>query len=246
MNPDTFVVDKLAQELLSYCSQFNIDITPEVASLCIEHFFMVIEVNQTTNLTRITDEHSGLILHILDSLLLLPFVEMAPQGMLLDIGTGAGYPGIPLLLATRRPGMLLDSVTKKVAAVDQFVRELGLTEVYTSNERVEIYAKETQASCSCVVARAVAPLSVLIEYASPLLCQNGLLVVTKGAPSSEEIDAGLYAAQLCGFDFCDSHQYQLPDNLGERMILCFKKVRDSKLGLPRNVGVAKKHPLGYR
>ena len=75
MNVDATVIDELTEELLSYCSGFHLEISSDVAQRCIEHFFMVVEVNQTMNLTRITDEHSGLILHILDSLLLLPYVK---------------------------------------------------------------------------------------------------------------------------------------------------------------------------
>lgn len=245
MNVDPTVIDELTEELLSYCSGFHLEISRDVAKRCIEHFFMVVEVNRTMNLTRITDEHSGLILHILDSLLLLPYVNDAPEGVLLDIGTGAGYPGIPLLLATNRAGVLLDSVAKKVKAVDTFLVKLDIPCVVTSHERVEVYARDHRASCACVVARAVAPLSVLLEYAAPLLCLDGRLVVTKGVPSPEELSAGLHAAKLCGFEFEDSLHIELPDNLGERTILTFVKKREAKLGLPRKVGVAKKQPLGY-
>ena len=245
MNLSNEVLDELAKELIAYCNEYHLEVSSDVAHRCVEHFFMVVEVNQTMNLTRITDEHSGLILHILDSLLLLPFVNNAPEGTLLDIGTGAGYHGITLLLATKRPGVLLDSVAKKIRAVDSFLQNLNITHVQTSHERVEAFARDHRASCACVVARAVAPLSVLVEYASPLLCMDGRLVVTKGVPSSEELSAGLRAAKLCGFEFEDSLHIELPDGLGERTILSFVKKNEAKLGLPRKIGVAKKQPLGY-
>lgn len=237
-------VDELLAELRSYCDAYELDVDRELARRCVEHFLLVVETNKTMNLTRITNEHDGLILHILDSLLLLPEVRSTPYGTLLDIGTGAGYPGIPLSLATGRPSVLIDSVAKKVKAVAGFIDELQIADAQVSSERVETYAREHRASCTCVVARAVAGLPVLIEYASPLLAQGGSLVVTKGVPSDEEISAGLHAASLCGFEFGTVRHLTLPDDLGERTILRFDKLHEAKLGLPRKVGVAKKHPLG--
>lgn len=237
-------VDELVDQLCSYCDAYELDVDRELARRCIEHFLLVVETNKTINLTRITNDHDGLILHILDSLLLLPEVRSTPYGMLLDIGTGAGYPGIPLTLATGRPAVLIDSVAKKVKAVAGFIDELQITDAGVSFERVETYAREHRGSCTCVVARAVAALSVLIEYASPLLVQGGSLVVTKGVPSDEEISTGLHAASLCGFEFGTVRRVALPDNLGERTVLRFDKLHEAKLGLPRKVGVAKKHPLG--
>ena len=242
---ETTQVEGLTHELLGYCRDYALTIDEGCARACVEHFLMVIEANKTMNLTRITDEHDGLVLHILDSLLLCPEVDTAPAGALLDIGTGAGYPGIPLALATDRPAVLLDSVGKKVRAVAGFAEELYLDTVTTSSERVEVYAKDNREAFACVVARAVAPLAVLIEYAAPLLERSGSLVVTKGVPAQEEVDAGLKAAQLCGFTFAASRTYELPRGLGTRTLLRFIKTNEPKLGLPRKVGVAKKQPLGY-
>lgn len=237
-------VDELVEKLCAYCDAYELDVDEEATRRCVEHFMLVVETNKVMNLTRITNEHDGLVLHILDSLLLLPEVRSTPYGTLLDIGTGAGYPGIPLTLATGRPSVLIDSVAKKVKAVAGFIDELQITDADVSSERVETYAREHRASCTCVVARAVAALPVLIEYASPLLAQGGSLVVTKGVPSDEEVSSGLHTASLCGFEFGSVRHVTLPDGLGDRTILRFDKLHDAKLGLPRKVGVAKKHPLG--
>ena len=243
MNEETAHADALLCELEVLIDDCGLDIDHDAVRGCIEHFLLVLEANRTINLTRITDVHEGLVLHILDSLLLTPFVESTPWGTLLDMGTGAGYPGVPLALATKRPIVLLDSVTKKITAVESFCQKLGIDGASCSNERVEQYAKEHRESCTCVVARAMASLPVLIEYASPLLSIGGSLIATKGAPESSEIDSGLKAARICGFEFETSQRITLPRGLGERTILQFKKTKPASIGLPRKVGVAKKTPL---
>ena len=243
MDEQTFDTNGLMEELESLLDSCDVSIADDAIRGCIEHFRLVLEVNQSINLTRITDIHDGLVLHILDSLLLTPFVESTPWGTMLDMGTGAGYPGVPLALATKRPIVLLDSVTKKINAVQSFCQELEIDNASCSNERVEQYAKEHRESCTCVVARAMASLPVLIEYASPLLSIGGSLVATKGTPDPQEIDSGLKAAHICGFEFETSQHIALPGGLGERTILQIKKTKNTSLGLPRKVGVAKKNPL---
>lgn len=235
--------DALLNEIETLIDDCGLAIDREAVRGCVEHFLLVLEANQSINLTRITDVHEGLVLHIIDSLLLTPSVESTPWGTLLDMGTGAGYPGIPLALTTKRPVVLLDSVTKKINAVEMFCKKLGIEGASFSNERVEQYAKEHRESCTCVVARAMASLPVLLEYASPLLSYGGSLIVSKGKPDSQEIDSGLKAARICGFEFEDSQHFSLPYELGERTILQFKKTGRAKIGLPRKIGAAKKNPL---
>lgn len=243
MSEETYNADALLDELEALIEDCGLAVDHEAIRGCVEHFLLVLEANRSMNLTRITDVHEGLVLHILDSLLLTPSVESTPWGTLLDMGTGAGYPGIPLALTTKRPVVLLDSVTKKINAVEMFCKKLGIEGASFSNERVEQYAKEHRESCTCVVARAMASLPVLVEYASPLLSLGGSLIVTKGMPDDQEIDSGLKAARICGFEFENSQHFSLPHGLGERTILQFKKTRTAAIGLPRKIGVAKKNPL---
>ncbi len=230
-------------ELSGYCKQYDIDISPDSLNGCLQHLDYMLGLNEKVNLTSITDPHDALILHVLDSLLLLPWLNDAPPETFLDLGTGGGFPGIPLALASRRHAVLLDSVKKKVAAVQSVIESLGLCDVQAVHDRVENYARDHRSSCAAVVARAVAPLPILIEYASPLLIDNGTLIVTKGIPSKEEIDSGERAAALCGM-VCEFVTHtDLPHHMGARSIILYKKVMEPKIRLPRAVGIARKRPL---
>lgn len=232
-------VDKLS----SLCQQYGLAYDDDVYLKCLKHLNLVIEANQSINLTRITDYDEAIVLHILDSLLLAPYVDKAPGESLLDFGTGAGFPGLPLAVATQRYTILLDSVGKKVKAVSRFIDELCLSNVSAYHIRVEDYAVDHRSSVSCVVARAVAELPVLIEYAAPLLSQGGYLVLSKGNPTSVELDRGLIAAKMCGFHLIENDSLDLPFDLGHRSILVYEKSSKPSVKLPRKAGTAKKSPL---
>lgn len=223
--------------------QLTSKVTPDELELCVGHLEYVLKANESINLTRIIDPHEAAILHIYDSLVLLPYVDSAPKGKLLDIGTGAGFPGLPLAITSNRPSVLMDSVGKKVKVVEACASQLGLERVETVHERVESYALSHRGEFSVVVARAVAHLSTLVEYASPLLKKNGLLIVSKGVPAADEVSDGTYAAQVCGFDAPMRYDLSLPGKRGARAIFVFKKSHKPSMKLPRAVGMAKKHPI---
>lgn len=236
-------IEYYLDKLRSYARALDLEVSDDQLLLCIHHLFLVIETNKRFNLTRILNIDDALVLHILDSLSFAPYVENAPLGELLDIGTGAGFPAVPLAITTGRVTVALDSVGKKVDAVASFASELGLSNLHAVHERVESFALDNHGRFSCVVSRAVASLPVLIEYAAPLLCDHGLLVVSKGKPSRDEINSGLQAAHICGFQYSDSYQFDLPDDLGHRNILIFQINRSPYIKLPRAIGLARKKPL---
>lgn len=235
-------IDKLTDELQEIVGMYQIDVTRDQLIRCVEHLCYVEQVNRYINLTRISDMEDALVLHILDSLLFLPYLGEEP-GSFLDIGTGAGYPGIPLALCSSLTGVLLDSVGKKIRAVQAFSSELNLPSVLCVHDRVEDYARSHRDSFTYVVARAVAPISVLIEYAAPLLCKMGSLVISKGQLTQDELDIGLRTARLCGFELVEHDTRELPRDMGHRELLVFKKIRPSSVKLPRATGLARKQPL---
>lgn len=238
-------LDERLGELSDMLSSYGIETDDRQRRLLLKHLGLVMEKNRVLNLTRIADWYSGMVLHILDSLLLVPACNKARQGAFLDMGTGAGYPGIPLGIVTGRRGLLVDSVGKKVDAVAEFVDELGLEDqLVCQHMRVEDLARERRSSFSVVVARAVAQTNVLIEYATPLLSANGRLVLTKGKLSEEEFTAGTAAADICGLKCVSRETRELPESMGHREIVVFEKVSSPHLRLPRKAGEAKRHPLG--
>ena len=126
------------------------------------HLELVIEANKTTNITRISSWKDGMVLHVQDSLLGLDALNACPEGRYADIGTGAGYPGIPLAIEAGRPTLLVDSVQKKVQILDGFIEELGLDNVSTYAGRIEDLGREQAGQFAAISARALSKLSVLL------------------------------------------------------------------------------------
>lgn len=236
-------MNDLSDLLASYCSDYGLPLNTDQQTLCLKHLNLVIQKNKVMNLTRIVDPSDAVALHILDSLLLLPYLDLAPKGAFLDMGTGAGFPGIPLAIASGRPVVMIDSVGKKVAAVNKFISELGLSNCDAIHDRLEVAAANHRSSFAAVTARALAPLPVLFEYATPFLAQNGLFIVTKGNPDDSELASGAKAARICGLSLVDSKACELPASLGHRQLYVYKKVSEPSISLPRVNGLARKNPL---
>lgn len=213
----------------------------------VRHLELVIERNKTLNLTRITGWDEAVVLHILDSLLLQEAFSKAPAGAFVDIGTGAGFPGIPLAIVTGRKGTLVDSVAKKAAAVQEFVNELQMSDrLRVESKRIEVLGNEERGRYTVVTARAVAQTATLVEYAAPLLRKGGHLVVAKARPSDAELAAANKAAETCGLRFVERSAYELPKSFGHREVLSFCKVGNPRVRLPRAVGMAQHHPFGVK
>lgn len=207
----------------------------------------VLEANKITNVTRITDADAARILHIEDSLVGLPEVQDAPEGLLGDLGSGGGFPGVPLALATGRPTVLVDSVGKKMALVRSLLEEMGLDEqIETSSERIEDLGRFRSGEFSVVTARALSKLVSLLELAAPLLKMGGRLVCYKAKVSEEELDDALRIEELVGMKLVSRRETVLSDGETTRTILVFEKVSRPKLKLPRRVGLAQKQPLKPR
>lgn len=243
--------DSLSKELLELVAAdedlSKLALSPEMADLLVHHLDLVIEKNRVMNITRITSEHEALVLHIIDSILLIAHDPrlLDPGSKLMDVGTGAGYPGIPLSVVSGCEAMLVDSVGKKVAAAQRFVDDLGLAAQITClHARVEEVPVICPSRFDVVVARAVAQTNVLIEYAAPCLRKNGTLLVGKGNPSEDELHAALAAARICGLKESGRFEYELPRGLGHRTILCYRKAGSPRIKLPRQIGMAKRAPLG--
>lgn len=242
IDPDSDLVCQLVGKLSSYLPSFGLSIDEDRLRLCVLHLLYVEQVNHYINLTRITNLDDALVLHILDSLLFLSFIPK-DSNHLLDMGSGPGFPGLPLHVCSGVSTTLLDSVSKKMNAVSTIAGALGVSNLACVSDRLETYAKEKAGQFDIVTARALASLPVLVEYARPLLKMGGTLVVSKGLPDESEISSGLRAAQICGFELADKQEFDLPDCLGHRVIFSFKVVSSSKVKLPRQNGLARKNPL---
>ncbi len=237
-----------AQKLAQLLEPYGIETDDGQRRLLLTHLDLVVEKNRVMNLTRIVDPDDAIVRHVVDSLLLLPsfgeFQGQAGQTSFVDIGTGAGFPGIPLGIMTEYHGVLIDSVAKKVTAVNEFIDELGLSNRLTAQAiRAEELAKKQKSSFDLVTARAVADLGILVEYASPLLKMGGRLVVSKARITDDEIERGIKTSALVGMKHVSRETYELPNDEGHREVLVFVREGSCKVKLPRQVGMAKHKPL---
>lgn len=235
------------QNLIELVRPYGIALEEVEARKLLHHLFLLQEKNKQINLTRIVAVDEALSLHILDSLLFLFCLkskELSESDLYIDLGTGGGYPGIPLSIMLPCKALLVDSVAKKARAVDEFINSLGLSgRVSTSSLRAEELAKELPSSGCLITARAVAGLSTLIEYASPLLKQGGWFIASKGRIEDDELFHASRAARLCGMRSVSRETFDLPFEQGHREIFVYEKIEEPKMILPRKVGMAKHNPL---
>lgn len=219
----------------------------QTMSLMQRYLDSILEANKVTNLTRITDGEQARLLHIEDSLVGLPEVNEAPTGLYGDLGSGGGFPGVPLALATGRKTLLVDSVKKKMAIVQSALDDLSLSEqISTSSERIEDLPLEYKEKFAVLTARALSKLVSLIELASPLLKKSGRLVCYKAQLSSEELEEALAVQDLVGMKMISQREICLSDGETTRTIVVFEKIGKSRIKLPRRIGLAQKQPLRLR
>jgi len=210
----------------------------------VEYLDALIETNTRINLTRIVEPEVAVRLHLADSLLALPAVAGAPDGALLDIGTGGGIPGVPLCIATGRRGVLLDSVAKKATAVAGILETVDPAgQITVVAARAEDYAREAASSFAVVTARAVSELPAIVELAAPFLMMGGRLVALKGAPELSELERGAAAATICGLTEIEICHLTVPEGTERRTIVVYEKYAQPTEKLPRRVGLAQKSPL---
>ena len=209
-----------------------------------KHLELVLEANETTNLTRIDTFDVGMLLHVEDSLAGLDEVEQAPPGLYGDMGTGGGYPGIPLAIMTKRETVLIDSVRKKTDILKDIIKELGLSEqVEVFNGRLEELSWERPGAFSVLTARALSQMASLMELAAPLLALDGRLICYKANVSEEELQLATSLEEKLGMKMVARRKLTLSDGETERCIIAFEKYQDPAIKLPRKTGIAQKRPL---
>lgn len=218
--------------------------SPVKQQLLENHLSLVIKTNETLNLTRITSYKEGILLHIEDSLSAWEEFKSAPKGLYGDLGSGAGFPGIPLSIVSDRETILVDSVKKKMNAVESIIKELGLEkQISTFDGRIEELTLVKRNSFSVLTARALSSLPSLLELSSPLLEINGQLICYKAQLDDDELNAARNLEDILGLSLISSREFLLSDQNTKRCILVFQKIKEAERTLPRKVGLAQKRPL---
>ena len=202
---------------------------------------MVLEKNKVMNLTALTTEEQFMHKHFADSLKILDYVNV--EGRVLDLGTGAGFPGIPLaIVCSDTEFVLLDSLKKRVNFLEEVASELGLKNVSFLHARAEDAARtELRASFDYVVTRALASLPTLLELTIPFLKKDGKLYAYKGEKVFQEIESSKKALKALGTELGEVYPYKI---LGDdHYIVELKKVCNTALSYPRKPNQIAKRPL---
>ncbi len=201
-------------------------------------------INESINLTRVTDYNDAKLLHLEDSLLVLEEFENAPEGKYGDMGSGCGFPGVALSIASGRNAILIDSAKKKMTAVGNILKEMKLqNQIETCSLRIEELAKSDPESFSVLTARALSSLPSLLELASPLLERSGQLIALKAHVSEDELQAALNVKKQTGMKLISHREFYLSDGETFRSVYVFEKFAKPTIKLPRRVGLAQRNPL---
>lgn len=202
--------------------------------------------NERFNLTAITDPEGIQVKHFLDSLSLLTVLPANAAGRLIDVGTGAGFPGLPLKIMLPDLRLtLVEATGKKVTFCEAVAATLGLREVTVVKARAEEIGQDPahRAQYDWAVARAVAPLPVLAEYLLPLVRVGGQAIAQKGQSAPAEVETAAAAVQRLGGRWAQTRPVALPGVAEARYLVVYDKVAATPPAYPRRVGVPSKTPL---
>ncbi|MDH4140084.1 MAG: 16S rRNA (guanine(527)-N(7))-methyltransferase RsmG [Coriobacteriia bacterium] len=229
-------IDRQAREL-------GIELREQAAAALAMHLQAVLRRNESLNLTSIDDPLEAARLHVVDSLTLLIALQ-PPVGPALDIGSGGGFPGIPVALCSGIPVTLLEATRKKASFLAEVVELLGVSDqVQVVAQRAEEHALQEGASYATIMARAVAGLPSLVELSAPLMEPGARFVAMKGRLRLEERERGAEAARIVGLEESRVIRLELPAGGERRTIVVYERTGRPTVELPRRIGAAQKRPL---
>ena len=226
--------------------KIEMQISDEQAQQFYDYYCILVKKNEVMNLTAITEFKEVVLKHFIDSAMLKEIVCLKDEETLIDVGTGAGFPGIPLkILYPHIKMVLLDSLNKRVSFLNEVIQTLNLKEIQTFHGRAEDFSRkpEYREQFTVCVSRAVANLSSLSEYCLPFVKCGGSFISYKSGKVQEEIESAKKAIEILGGKLEEKKEFFLPDSDMYRCLLNIVKVRNTSRKYPRKAGLPGKEPI---
>lgn len=238
-------------KLVNICNKINIEISDDQINCFEKYYELLIEKNKVMNLTAITDKEDVIVKHFIDSIALIPYlkdkgINTNNELKIIDIGTGAGFPGLPLkIMMPDVKFTLLDSLNKRVSFLNEVIDELKLKDIEALHGRAEDYASDNKyrEKYDICVSRAVANLSTLSEYCIPFVKEDGFFISYKAGESEEEINNSKNAIKILGGKINKVEEFVLLGTDASRVFVFIRKQELTDKKYPRKAGVPAKKPL---
>lgn len=227
-----------------YGKEIQIKFTEEQLQKFYEYMNMLIEWNKKINLTAIIEPKEIILKHFIDSLTILKYVN--DNEKMLDVGTGAGFPGIPIKIMNENIEItLLDSLNKRINFLNEVINKLKLKNISAIHSRIEDYGKNNKyrEKYDIVTSRAVANLATLSEYMLPMLKIKGKSICMKGSDIKEEVKNSKRAIDILGGEIVNIEELVLPKSDNRRNLIIIEKKKNTPLKYPRKAGIPSKEPL---
>lgn len=235
-------LEEFSIELKEKSNKIDVKIKDKEVEQFYEYMNSLLEWNEKINLTAITEPKEVILKHFIDSITIQKYIQK--ENSVVDVGTGAGFPGIPLNIVNNEAKYtLVDSLNKRIKFLDEIIDKLNLKNIETVHSRAEDFAKENRETYDVATSRAVAALNVLLEYLLPLVKVGGLCICMKGSNVQEEIEASSNALKILGGQIEKVEQITLPDSDSIRNIVIVRKVTKTSSKYPRKAGLPSKEPL---
>lgn len=234
------------KNLESVFKKLNIEYNHDKEKKYIGYMEEILERNQFINLTAITEEDEFIKKHYIDSLLCADSDEFLKAETIIDVGTGGGFPGIPLAIAfPEKEFVLMDSLNKRIKIIKELAENLGIGNVKALHGRAEEAArrKDMRESFDVCVSRAVANMSTLSEYCLPFVKVGGTFIAYKGPESGPEVDAAAKAIDILGGKISREEFAEIPESDLKHRLIYISKIKNTTSKYPRKAGTPSKEPI---
>ena len=237
-------IKEFSDLMIDYGKEINIVFTEKQLQKFYQYMNLLIEWNEKINLTAIVEPKEIILKHFIDSLTIIKYIE--PNKSVIDIGTGAGFPGIPVKIMREDLDItLLDSLNKRIHFLNEVIQKLELKNITAIHARIEEFAKNKQyrEAFDVATSRAVANLTTLSEYMLPMVDLKGMAICMKGSEINEEISKSKNSIKLLGGKIDKIEEFTLPKSDNRRNLILIKKERQTPGKYPRKPGIPSKEPL---